>query len=62
VIIAPRPAFTWDNELSREDNVGLLIQYMDDLEDVHGDLVYDYYSMAHWVLVFVDENTWEVGP
>lgn len=60
-IIAPRPPFTWDEEMSKADNVGQLIQIMDEAEDKYGDYVYDYYSMAHWVLTFVNENTWEVG-
>jgi hypothetical protein len=61
-IIAPRPDYTWSDEMSEADNVGQLIQIMDETEDRWGGYVYDYYSMAHWVLTFVNENTWEVGP
>jgi hypothetical protein len=60
-IIAPRPDYTWSDEMSEADNVGQLIQIMDETEDRWGDYIYDYYSMAHWVLTFVNENTWKVG-
>ena len=52
VIIAPRPDFKWDENSDAFDNIATLLQIMDEATDKWDDPIYDYYSMAHWVLIF----------
>jgi hypothetical protein len=52
MIIAPRPDFKWDEGCDAFDNVAALLQLMNEATDKYGDCVYDYYSMAHWVLIY----------
>lgn len=57
MIIAPRPALPWCDEFGVTDNVAQLLEFMDMAENNDGDPIYDFYSMAHWVLTSVKENT-----
>lgn len=61
-IIAPRPDYKWKPGWEDVDNVACLIEMMEEATDDTKDYVYDYYSMAYWVLTFINENSWEVGP
>lgn len=62
VIIAKAPDFVWDGDDTEENNVCFLLQYMGEAEDKWGDPVYDYYSIAHWVIKFLDASRWEIIP
>lgn len=56
MIIGPKPSFVWSDVFSDTDNVGQLIEEMSEAKDEWGDPIYDYYTIAHWVLIFVGEN------
>jgi hypothetical protein len=54
-IIAKRPQYEWVKWWDVKDNLRLLLEVMDISEDGDG-VIYDYYSMAHWVVTFIKEN------
>ena len=55
-VLAPRPEYRWANNWTNKDNIAALIREMDEAVDKYGDPVYDYYSMAHWLMTFLGEN------